>query len=383
MLEFLKNLTPFELVIWAAFAALLLFQIFYFLIIYRKLLFKKSVVRAKNTSYLPPISVVICAKNEENNLRNFLPKVLEQDYPKFEVIVINDCSEDDSIDVLEELSQKYPHLYISNVKKDPIYRHGKKLALVLGIKAAKYNNIVLTDADCYPTSDKWLRSMAQHYSNKTQLILGISPYEKGKGLLGQVIGYENLLTSIAYISSAMRGKAYKGVGRNMAYTKDLFYKNKGFSGHTHILAGDDDIFVTKAATRDNVTVEISAESIVKTLPKTYWSDFFKQKHHHLSTCRFYKKRPKLKFIFETIIGVLFVSAFITLLAAKSYPLIAIGVYLLRYIIICTYRSIAAKKMNLGQKYIFQGLWLEIIVPIIRFTIIVINLFKVKRRYTWR
>ncbi len=382
MLKLINELTTLELVIWCTFAGLLAIQIVYYLIIYRKLLFKKNAA-TENPKNLPPVSVIICAKNEAYNLQQYLPLVLKQDYPNYEVIVINDCSEDDSLDILEDFSKEYPHLYFSNLKKDPIYTHGKKVPIMLGIKAAKNEHLVFIDADCYPTSDKWLQLMAHNFDNEKKIVLGISIYEKSKGLLGNVISYESMQTAISYISSAMRSAAYMGVGRNMAYTKNLFYENNGFSGHTHILSGYDNLFVNKAATKNNVAVEISAEAIVKTFPKATWSTYFKQKYRKFATYKLYKKRDKTRFVFESLLGFMFSLTFILLLSLAIYPLIALGAYLFKYLVVGGYRAISAHKLHFDKTYILQGLWLEIIVPVIHITVYVLNLFKPKRKNTWR
>ena len=346
MLELINSLTTIELIIWILFLFLVLFQLFYQFISYRKLLFYNVNTELKEKkSSLPPVSIIICAKNEATNLEQYLPRFLEQDYPEFQVIVVNDCSDDRSADVLEELSKHHDHLYFTNIKSDPIYRHGKKLAVTLGIKAAKYEHLVFTDADCFPTSKDWLYTMANNFSDEKKLIIGVSPYTTNKGLLGQVIGYETLQTAVSYISSALRQNTYMGVGRNMAYTKSLFYDNKGFSGHTHILSGDDDLFINKAANKTNVAVEISDQSVVKSLPAQYWSEWFKQKRRHLSTGQFYKTRHKLRFTIEGAQGFLFYCTFIILLAFNSYPLIVATLFLIRMLTTSTYRTIAAKKMN--------------------------------------
>ncbi len=384
MLELIQGLSVLELIIWSLLAVLFFYQFFYQLISYRKLLFfkHKEDIQQQAINSLPPVSVIICARNEAPNLRQFLPQLLEQKYPEFQVVVVNDCSEDNSEQVLEDYRTQYSHLYVTHIKSDPIYRHGKKLAVTLGIKAAKYEHLVFTDADCYPTSDTWLQSMAGHYNKDKKIILGVSPYEKSKGLLGQVIAYETLQTAVAYISSALRQRAYMGVGRNMAYTKSVFYDNNGFSGHTHLLSGDDDLFVNKAATENNVAVEFSAASIMKSMPETRWSEFLKQKRRHLTTGKLYKKKQKIRFGIETVQGFMFYCTFITLLALGSFPLIVGAVFLLRFLLSSTFRTIAAKKMNFEQAFFFQSLWLDILVPMIRTSIVIVNTIK-PQKFTWR
>lgn len=381
--EFILSRSLLELILLGILLGTLLIQQIYWWLSYKKLLFYKT-PESKTVPGrpLPPVSIIICAKNESDNLKKFLPLVLQQDYPDFQVVVVNDCSEDDSEEVLEELQQKYPQLYFTNVKSDPIYRHGKKLAVTLGIKAAKHEHLVFTDADCFPNSEVWLRSMAMHFTDKKQLLLGTSPYEQGKGLLHQVIAYETLQTAIAYISSAMRGAAYMGVGRNMAYTKTLFYEHKGFSGHTHLLSGDDDLFVNKAANAENVDVEISSEAQMISIPETHWNEYFKQKRRHMTTGPLYKKRHKRRFVFESMLGFVFYASCIAMMFFPTIVLIAIALFLIRFLLKSLIYYIAAQKLSFKKAYFFQNLWLDIIVPVFRFIALTINMVK-PQKFTWR
>nr|MDA3853034.1 glycosyltransferase [Bacteroidales bacterium] len=182
MSELIKNFSTIELIVWVTFIFLALFQLIYQLISYRKLLFYKppssKVIKGRS---LPPVSIIICAKNEARNLEQFLPIVLKQDYPEFQVVVVNDCSTDHSEEVLNALSKQHDHLYFTNIKSDPIYRHGKKLAVTLGIKAAKHEHLVFTDADCFPSSEVWLRSIAKNFSDEKNIVIGTSPYTQSKG----------------------------------------------------------------------------------------------------------------------------------------------------------------------------------------------------------
>lgn len=383
MLELIKYLSAFELSLYAGVFLIGIIQFIYGWFSNHSLVFYKmptSKVIAGHT--LPPVSVIICAKNEARNLEQFLPLVLQQDYPEFQVIVINDCSDDDSEEVLQGLQSIYPHLYFTTVKKDPIYCHGKKLAVTLGIKAAKFEHLMFTDADCYPVSVVWLRSMAKHFSDTKSIVLGLSPYQQSKGLLGQMIGYETLMTAISYVSSALRNRTYMGIGRNMGYTKTLFYENKGFSGHTHLLSGDDDLFINKAATATNVAIELSPESTIKTLPKMHWDDWLKQKRRHLSTGPYYKTAHKVRFAFEGALGFLFYASILTLLILNVYPLLALLLLLLHYLNRSLMTYLAAKKLNWEKSYMLESLWLSVLVPVSRLGIFLLNKMK-PQRFTWR
>ncbi len=159
-------------------------QLFYYLFFYSALSRKKQ--PARKQSPVQPVSIIICARNESENLKAFLPAVLEQDYPDYEVIVVNDCSEDNSYLILGNFLLQYPHLRISTVNKDPKFTHNKKFAQFIGIKAAKNEILLFTDADCRPESDQWLRNMTSHFDAKTDFVLGYGGYMSKKGLAEQI-----------------------------------------------------------------------------------------------------------------------------------------------------------------------------------------------------
>ncbi len=174
------------------------------------------------------LSVIIYAREEVENLRRNLPAVLEQDYPQFEVIVINDGNTDESEDYLTLQGEKYRTCIIASC---PVL-HATSAARnwpSLGIKASKYDWLVFTDANCLPESNQWLRTMARNFTSRAQIVLGYSGYERGKGWLHKRVSFDNLFTSMRYLGYALAGKPYMGIGRNMAYRKELFMPRKVFS----------------------------------------------------------------------------------------------------------------------------------------------------------
>jgi biofilm PGA synthesis N-glycosyltransferase PgaC len=265
-------------------------QVFYYLFFFSRLAFYKP----KNTaaSKQDPVTVILCARNELENLKKNLPLLLEQDYPKYEVIVANDSSWDETSDYLAELSLKYPHLrevkYIENER----YPKGKKFILTLAIKASKYEILLLTDADCQPASNQWIRLMQQHYMPETHIVTGFSPYRYKSGMLNRFIRFETFHTALQYFSFALAKMPYMGVGRNLSYRKSLFFAFKGFASHNHILSGDDDLFVNETATSSNTKIEIHKDSFMLTEAEKTWGDWWQQKSRHLYTGRFYKKGIK-------------------------------------------------------------------------------------------
>ncbi len=282
------------LYLFIALAILLLIQLFYYTFYFGKLAkhAKKEDSATHQYSY-PPISIIICAKNESKNLEINLPKVLEQSYPgSFEVIVVNDASEDNTELVLAHFKQKYNKLYFTSIPYDKKFRHGKKLALTIGIKAAKHEHLIFTDADCYPVSTNWLKLMAQGFHNNKEIVLGYGPYKKQKSFLNYWLRYDTFYIAAQYFSYALRGIPYMGVGRNLGYTKELFYKHQGFRKHQHILSGDDDLFIKDAATSNNVAIITHPESHTISEPSKTFKEWRRQKSRHLTTASHYNFRTK-------------------------------------------------------------------------------------------
>lgn len=251
-------------------------------------------VRQNSSKQVLPVSLIVCARNELENLQKNLPKWLSQEYPHLEVIVVNDRSWDDSRFYLEEQAAAHSNLKIVTVPDNDNYWTGKKLALTLGIKAATHDILLLTDADCAPASKYWVQHMVQGYTGpNTEIVLGYGRYQKNKGLLNLLIRMETLQTAWQYLTAAWAGWPFMGVGRNLSYRKELFFRNKGFYKHMHIASGDDDLFINEVATRRNTQVVINPEAVTVSIPKKTWSEYIYQRRRHFSTSSHYRMGSKL------------------------------------------------------------------------------------------
>lgn len=270
------------LILTFVFGAAVLIQLLYFLLIYRKLAFYKE----PKEEFKDAVSVVVCGYNEAENWKRLLPLLLEQEYPKFEIVVVNDQSTDNTKFVLKEWDW-HPKLKVVTIDDHVKKGLGKKFALTLGIKAAQYEHLLLTDADCYPKDKQWIASMVQHFSNQKQIVLGYGGYEKHTGLLDKLVRFDTFHVALQYLSYALVGQTYMGVGRNLAYKKSLFFDNKGFASHIHIPSGDDDLFIREVATSKNVSIAVSRSSQTLSEAKTTWASWVRQKTRHLSTSGHY------------------------------------------------------------------------------------------------
>ncbi|TKC62630.1 glycosyltransferase [Pedobacter hiemivivus] len=320
-----------------------LIQLYFSLFVHLKLA-RLKVVPIPETGK-KPLSVVICARNEAENLVKYLPTVLEQDYPDFEVIVVNDRSWDGTKDILEAFAKEYKHLKVVTVNDGSKFIAGKKFAVTMGIKAAAHEWLVFTDADCMPASSKWLYGMQHPDQDDVEIVLGYSPYIKKRGILNALIRFETFFTAVNYLSYAIKGMPYMGVGRNMAYKKSLFFNNKGFAAHMHIPSGDDDLFVNAHAHNGNTAICIHKDAQVWSEPNISFGAYLKQKKRHFGAGKLYK--PKHKFILsaQIIIQFLFYVTLVLSMCFKATLYPALGVLGLSIIIRCFVYPRILKRLN--------------------------------------
>lgn len=355
-----------------------LLQLYYIIVIHRKLATYKSPELDRLTQ--EPLSVIICARNEIKNLKLNLIPILEQNYPDFEVVVVNDCSNDGSDWYLRDLSAKYKHLKVVTINDHPRFKHGKKFAVTLGIKASKNENMLFTDADCRPASDQWLMRMQSNFDQKTDIVLGYSPYELKGGLLNKFIRFETFFTALNYLSFALTGNPYMGVGRNLAYKKSLFFKGKGFASHMHILSGDDDLFVNQNANSVNTKIEIHPDSHVWSEPKTSFSSFFYQKIRHQGAGKAYKSQHKKMLSLQVLSGLFFYLFLIALLVIHAQWWLISSIYILRLLAQILVYTPVLKKL----KYIDLVWWLPVLDFIYYIYIMLLSFIALfRKRVEWK
>jgi glycosyltransferase involved in cell wall biosynthesis len=347
-----------EKILFYVFAFVTVIQLYYYLWFFRRVAFYER--KSKDQSQQHPVSVIICARDEDENLARNLPGVLVQKYRSTsEVVAVNDNSVDDSKYILQELKKTFKSLNIVELTQEAKLISGKKYPLSIGIREAKHEVLLLTDADCVPSSEHWIQKMQDGYDENIEIVLGYGAYHKRKGILNKLIRFETFHTALQYLSYALAGMPYMGVGRNLSYKKSLFFKNKGFSSINHIPSGDDDLFINKAANKNNTAVVIDPDAVTRSIPKTTWGGWLRQKSRHYTTAKYYK--PQHKFL----LGLYFITQFF------YYPLfaatliffdwrLALGVFGLRFIVQAFILYKAMTKMgekDLWPWFIFLDMWM--------------------------
>ncbi|TDO24732.1 glycosyltransferase [Pedobacter duraquae] len=359
------ELTLVELCLAGVFIFCFIVQLYFSLFVHLRLLTYKSEEPLPTPQ--KPITVIICARNEAKNLTGFLPQVLAQDYPDFEVVVVNDRSWDGTEELLEQFAKDYSRLKVVTVAEGTKFIAGKKFAVTMGIKAATHEWLVFTDADCFPASVNWLSEMQQPPDEHTELMLGYSPYVHKSGLLNALIRFETFFTAVNYLSFAIKGMPYMGVGRNMAYQKSLFFKNKGFAAHMHIPSGDDDLFVNAHATPTNTVIRVAKDAQVWSEPNTSLGAYLKQKKRHFGAGKLYKTKHKVILTSQIVFQFLYYIAFAACCFFKMLLLPAIALFVLSLII----RSFIYPKLL--RRLSYPGLvWWFPILDILLFVFLVFN-----------
>ena len=346
-------------------------QLMYYLGVFGKFAFAKA---QKITPKRIPISVIVCAKNEAENVIRYIPILAEQEYPDYEIILIDDASSDSTLEIFEEFEKKYLNVRLVKVENNEAFWGSKKYALTLGIKAAKKDYLLFTDADCYPTSKDWIMTMSSQFTLHKTIVLGYGAYEKIVGsFLNKIIRFETMLTAIQYFSWAKKGQPYMGIGRNLAYKKDEFYNVKGFISHMKIRSGDDDLFINQVAKNKNTAICYAPESFTYSQPKSTFKAWFIQKRRHVSTANHYKPFDKIQLAIFYISQLLFLLLSIILLAFQFQWIIVLSIVGFRYVF--TWITLGFSAGKLKEKDVMY--WFPIIEIVLIFTqlnIFITNIF---------
>jgi glycosyltransferase involved in cell wall biosynthesis len=353
------------------FVAVVAIQFLYYIVVFGKFSFVKA---KKNNPKKIPISVIVCAKNEAEHVAKFIPLLVQQNYPDFEIILIDDASNDETLDIFEAFEKEYSNVKLVKVANNEAFWGNKKFALTLGIKAATKEYLLFTDADCYPTTTSWIAEMSSHFTMHKTIVLGYGAYEKiPNSFLNKIIRFETLLTAVQYFSWARIGQPYMGIGRNLAYKKEEFFNVNGFIDHMKIRSGDDDLFINQSATHKNTTVCYTPDSFTFSKPKNTYKEWFIQKRRHVSTATYYKFFDKMQ------LGLFFLTQLLTflvpiiLLAFQFQWIAVVSLVVFRYIFSWISLGFGAGKLN-EKDVMFWFPILEIVLIFTQINIFINNLF---------
>ena len=302
-----------------------------------------------------PVSVIVAARNEYHNLKILIPALLNQEYHNFEIVIALDRCSDDS----EKLTNEYtsiPNLRFININELPDSFSGKKYALTRAIEDSNHELLVFTDADCIPASTKWLQIVTSSYKVSTQIVIGYGPYTQAPGSINLFVRYETILSALQYLTFSRLGMPFMGVGRNMSYRKSFFQHKNGFDQFSGIIGGDDDLFVSHHATRNNINSYYSKESHVFSKAKDNWKSLFLQKKRHLSVGKYYRKKHQVILGLLGATQIMFWLTFAILAILKVSLPVLIGCLVVRYTFLILFFTKGTKVLEEN----FTWLWIPVL-----------------------
>ena len=386
------NLNTLEIGLLAILIFCFIIQLFYYWIVLAKPLYymlsaNKRKVRIPDE--LPPVSVIICLNDSNNDLFRFLSNILEQDYPKFEVIVVTDGNLEESEETLKLLKYQHSNLYSTHIPENTKNISRKKLALSLGIKAAKYDKLLFTEPDSVIASKEWIYSMARHFSDEKTIVLGFSAVKNANSLSQKYMAYDYLFSNLQMISPALFKYPYAGNGHNMAYTKEHFIEQKGFVKYRILRQGEDDLFINEIASKNNTAVELSDKSVILTETSDF-HEWKNQKFDRMSTKFFYKRGPVAFWRMETYIRILFFAAFIACIIYgfpyKSIqdfilPGVALSCFFIRFFSQLFIINKIVSKLRLG-KFFMTIILFDLFQPFVNLYFFLYRILKDKENYIY-
>ena len=359
-------------VLFYVFIAIVTVQVVYYAFIFGKFAALKQKHDAPAETF-PPVSVIVCAKNEAKNLKKNVPFILAQAYPNFELVLINDNSSDHTLKVMTAFKEANENVKIVNVKPVEAFWGNKKYALTLGIKAATHDTLVFTDADCKPNSNAWISGMCTQFNKEKTLVLGYGAYERiNRSFLNLLIRFETFFSAVQYFSYATIGQAYMGVGRNLAYKRALFFEANGFIAHIRIKSGDDDLFVNQISTKANTAICIAEPAFTSSTPKTDLKSWILQKRRHVSTAKHYRATHKWMLGLFYVSQILFWVVGTCLMALRFQWQMVVALVALRFVIQYIVLFASAKKLNEKDLILYLPI-LEVVLIVFQMVIFIKNL----------
>jgi glycosyltransferase involved in cell wall biosynthesis len=272
-----------------------------------------------------PVSVVICARNEARTLEELIPLLMEQDHRAFEVVVVNDRSEDDTWEILQWMKPQYPRLKPVNIQADERFNYGKKIALGVGVRSATHAHVLLTDADCLPASKDWIAMMASGFRDGRSIVIGHSPYAASPGLGSVLERYDGAIKAMQYMGFAQAGVPYMGVGRNLGYAAEVFFGLSGPRRHNHLMSGDDDLLINEVARKGNTAVVTHPASFMTTRPTPDLATWIRRKRRHYTTAVHYRFGHQVLLMLLPLARMAFWTALVLLLVKQRWLEAAIGI----------------------------------------------------------
>lgn len=298
------------------------------------------------TDHVPAVTIVIYARNEGQNLCQNLPYFLNQQYSNYDVVVVDDASEDNTAEILSEAMVHYKNLHKTFVPREAHNVSRRKLSIMLGIKAASGEIIVVTNGNCCPQSDQWLPKLIRNFTSETEVVLGYSypNYANDKAFGNLFRAFDYLNESAQYLASALHQHPYRGTNCNIAFRKDTFFKNKGFSHSMNLNYGDDDIFVNEITNSTNTQVELSSDSQMSVHYNMPHKAYHEHKLRHDFNAKYLPRMPFVSTKFILLCNYAFFAALAIALTCDIFSIVGVTAVALLAIISWTVHGILSNKL---------------------------------------
>ncbi|MDR0694557.1 MAG: glycosyltransferase [Prevotellaceae bacterium] len=368
-----------ELLLLAAVLVLFVVELVYWLRVFGRVAFQRINIQPVTNGQLP-VSIILSARNEYELLQETLPLILTQDYPEFEVVVVNDGSEDDTEILLASMQGAYPRLVFRTIVKDEKFRHNKKMALGVGIKAAKYDLLLFIDADCYPSGNRWLQAMQRYFTERKDIVVGYTRFAN----TALWIRADHFMQALHVLGKALLRKAYMGMHSNLAYRKPLFFSNKGFDMRvTHGLR-EDIVFINKTATHMNTAVALGSEATTVSTLHYSAGNWLRYRANELRSLDLSMHGPHYPALGEALFRLLFFAGIVAAAVVLCENYIVLLALAAALVIRFTIQVIlfARAQRRLGEKGLLPILWLwDICYPF--YYLFLIFIAKFRNKQTWR
>jgi glycosyltransferase involved in cell wall biosynthesis len=322
-----------------------------------------------------PVSVIVSVKNNIEEVNRLIPALISQEYPDFEIVLVDNASHDETIDVLEAYEQQYHNIKLVKVENNEAFWANKKYALTLGIKAASKDYLLFIDVHCMPASNQWIASMVSQFTLSKTIVLGYSALQKKKNsLLNKLIRFDGMLAATGYFAWAKAGRPYTGNGRNLAYKKDEWYQHNGYIKHIKIRLGEDALFINEAATKKNTAICYTPESITSRESKKTYKEFIREKRKRLYTTRYFKPFDRLQLKAFFVLHLLFFGFAIALAILQYNWMFLVPAVVIRYIVTWVTLAQSAKRLN-EKDTVYWYPFIEIMLIFTQLYAYIANLFK--------
>lgn len=355
------------------FIAIVLIQLFYYLGVFSSFSFSKE---TENNPKRIPVSVIVYARNQAEEIKQLLPNLVNQNYHDYELVLVDNASTDETLDVYKEYAQMFSNIRLVRVENIETFWNNKKYAQTLGIKAAKHEYLLFIDAEKNIDNEFWIMSMASNFTLNKTIVIGSSMYIKTKGFLSKISRYDLVFSQLHSFSWTNFGSPFSYFSRNLAYKKEEFYKVNGFITHMNNPLGEREFFINEASKSKNTTFSYSKNSVIYLQPLAKFSEWFKQKKDDDILLSELKFGAKFKIrLFNTSQFLFFIIA-IALLILQIEWLITTIIIILRYLICWIIIGKTTKKFN-QKDLIWMFPFLELFKTLTQTNIFVQNIFRKK------